>query len=57
MAILLLSVHLLLDLVPASPTPTHMTDLSTYLPQSLANDYSSFISEPSTILIKGAGRA
>ena len=56
-AVVLLSVHHPAPPVPASPTPTHMTDLSTHLPQSLANDYSSFRSEPSTILIKGEGRA
>ena len=45
MAVLLLSVHPLLDQCLLHLHPTHMTDLPTYLSQAPANDCSSFRSE------------
>ena len=56
MAVLLLSVHPLPDQGLLHIHPMHMTDLPTYLPQAPANDCSSFRSELSTMLIKGAVR-
>ena len=40
--------------VSASPTPTYMTDLPICLSQGPDNDGSSFRSQPSTMLVKGA---
>ena len=42
MAVLLLSVHPLLNQCLIYLYPTHLTDLPTYLPQVPANDWSSF---------------